>query len=313
MLFVRKFSIYHILRRGTWQGRHLAACKRLAFVFVLGTLLAAQSACTLLPDEQDDQTSGMLLALLGLSQVSLTFSPRVGAQTAACSSGGVANSYSLAGSSGTTIKDMRLYVSNVRLVSGGVETAVTLANDGANQYNGVALLDFEDASGDCIGTTATNTRIVGTVTPGAYSSVRFTVGVPQALNHTDASAGDTPAPLNVVGMYWSWTGGRKFARFEFKNGANSGLFHLGSTTCTGTPPSITCAKSNRPEVELAIGANGSVKLDLAELFGHTNWAVTANPTCHSAQAVCQDAFPKLGLNFSDGSASATSQSVFGAL
>jgi hypothetical protein len=124
--------------------------------------------------------------------------------------------YANLGSDGRTMTatDFRFYVSDVALITPEGETVpVTLAQDGRWQYENVALLDFEDKTGACTnGTTATNTVISGTIPEGEYTGLAFTLGVPFALNHADATL--APSPLNLTSMWWNWQGGYKFLRID---------------------------------------------------------------------------------------------------
>ena len=83
----------------------------------------------------------------------------------------------------------------------------------------------------------------GTVPEGNYVGVRWTVGVPFALNHTDAAA--TPAPLNSAAMAWSWQVGRKFTKIEFSDpgGADRHAGRRRRSTCISAAPA---AKATRP-------------------------------------------------------------------
>ena len=113
-----------------------------------------------------------------------------------------------------TLKDLRFYISNVKLVkSDGSEAALTLGStDDFNASQGsdsVTLIDLEDKAGSCAdGTEATNKVIKGKVPAGDYVGVKMTLGVPFSLNHTDQSAdvSVTPAVINNAvnpGMGWS--------------------------------------------------------------------------------------------------------------
>lgn len=161
-------------------------------------------------------------------------------------------------------KDFRLYVSEVKLIDkSGEAVAVELTQDGAWQFDSVALLDFENASGSCVdraNTAETNTKVSGTVLDREYVAVSFTLGVPKTLNHTNID--ETPAPLNSSAMNWNWQGGRKFTKMEFApseaitktDGTTSPIwnFHLGSTGCEGdvVENKVECAQPNRVYVKL---------------------------------------------------------------
>ena len=107
----------------------------------------------------------------------------------------------------------------------------------------MTLIDLENGTGACAeeGTGATNASVRGTAPHRRYVGVRFTVGVPSALNHTDAPG--APAPLNFAAMAWSWQFGRKFMKIEVTDPAgaagtwseNTFFVHLGSTGCIGQP------------------------------------------------------------------------------
>ncbi len=170
------------------------------------------------------------------------------------------------GSVDAQVKDLRFYVSNVKLLKAdGSEVALTLAaNDDWNltkDGQSVSLIDLEDASGSCsAGTAATNTSIKGTVPAGSYVGIALTIGVPFALNHSDYAT--ATKPLDVQAMAWSWQSGRKFAKIELTdpNGSSGSWtaktfnIHLGSTGCTGNPANgetVSCVAPNRASVRLA--------------------------------------------------------------
>ena len=79
----------------------------------------------------------------------------------------------------------------------------------SGKERGVALLDFEGDEGECANASAEDKRsgCVGDIDldASAISGVRFTLGIPFALNHADVGA--LPSPLNVPTMFWSWQGG----------------------------------------------------------------------------------------------------------
>lgn len=193
--------------------------------------------------------------------VSLTFDARLGGEGAACgvTAAGVGST-----SSEVELVDLRFYVHDVRLLdSAGGEHAVTLTDDGVWQSGGVALLDFEDASGRCSnGTSPVNAQVVGEVAPGEYTGVRFTLGVPFELNHADPAA--AASPLNLTTLHWSWEGGYKFLRMDLSSaGMPEGwLMHLGSTGCEADADGVVtgCASPNLVEVELSMDVDSQVAI-----------------------------------------------------
>ncbi len=204
----------------------------------------------------------------------IRFVAKVGTQPFSCGT-----TYAGLGLSNTSYqpKDLRFYVHDIRLVSHEGDTVkFDLANDGAFQKDGIALLDFEDATGLCSnGTAATHTQLTGSLPQNHYHLLKFTLGVPFAQNHQDATT--ALAPLNNSGMWWNWNGGYKFIRID---GNTTGLpsghnLHLGSTGCTASasnPNEITsCVNANRADVTLPFDPETtSVVLDLKKLFAQSN-------------------------------------------
>ena len=224
------------------------------------------------------------------TDVTLKFAATAGEHTAECGQ--------MLMDMGTTkasaqLMDMRLYISDVKLIptGGGAPVALTLGPD--DTYNAttpdgaVTMLDFENGTGMCKedGDAATNTTIAGTVAPGTYDGVEFTVGVPEAMNHSDPTK--ATAPLNLTAMSWDWQAGRKFTKIELAgpmDGAGKWtekafMFHVGSTGCTGNPAAgetATCAHPNRAKVVLTgfDPATNTVAIDLAKLVQNDD--VTTN-------------------------------------
>lgn len=203
------------------------------------------------------------------SSVELAFAARVGTEPFECG-----RSYAGVGTSDTalTAQDLRLYVHDVRFVTGdGREVPLSLDQDDF-QNGAVALLDFETGGSGCgAGNAPTHTELTGTVAEtGPFTALRFRIGVPEARNHLDS--GGQPSPMNLSSMYWNWQGGYKFLRFEAltDEGAGAVSFHLGATNCSGdaTLGTRTCANGNRPDLELALptgfdASTHEVEIDVA--------------------------------------------------
>lgn len=244
----------------------------------------------------------------------LRFAAKVGAQDFACGS-----TFTL-GTTSTTYKprDLRFYVSELTLIDeDGAEVPFTLATD-SFQGDGVALLDFEDGTGECAnGTTETHRTITGTAPGGHYTSLVFTLGLPFALNHRDATA--AAAPLNSTAMFWSWNAGYKFLKAD---GITTGLpnghnVHVGSTGCVAgaTPNTVTeCAAPNRVRITLADFApkTSVVNFDLAALLAGSDLDVNqmGAPGCMSGgtDTDCAPIFQRVGLPFAG--AAAMTQTIF---
>lgn len=240
--------------------------------------------------------------------VTIRFAPVVGSAPFACGL-----TYVGQGTENTTItpRDFRFYYHDVVvLTADGTRVPVTLDQDGAWQSESVGLIDFEDFTAGCDdGTPETNRTIRGTVPPGAYTGLAFTIGVPEAMNHTDLTT--KPAPLNTSGLWWSWNFGHLFfvavSHTEITMptpGTNDHHLHVGSTGCTGDAAmgqAVTCAKRNRPTVEL--GGFDPLSQAIAVDFGAVLAAspLTTSTGCHSFQgATCTAPFQQLGLDFATG-------------
>ena len=246
------------------------------------------------------------------------------------------------GSVSAQLKDFRFYVSNVRLVrADGTEAPLTLpANDDWNLTSGtntLTLIDLENNTGSCAGTgtAATNNTLRGTVPAGTYVGVKFTMGVPFALNHSDYAT--ATRPLDIQAMAWSWQAGRKFAKIELTDPegaagtwvAKTFNLHLGSTGCTGNPAvgeTVACAKANRMDVSLASFNPATQKLavDVRAMAAGTDITVNAAgaPGCMSGPTdpECLRVFEALGIDWkADGSGSGlslaggTAQTLFRAI
>ena len=235
--------------------------------------------------------------------VAIRFRAVVGDQELACG-----KSYAGIGSTRSTItpRDFRFYVHNLRWIDeAGSELPLELKQDEKWQLDDLALLDFEDATGACRnGTPDTNRQILAAMPAGArIRGLRFTLGVPMKLNHTDLLA--MPSPLNLTALAWVWNTGRTFARLDFSStGVPRGYtLHLGSTSCTPDDSSSSiptkCLAPNRPEVELLNFDPGkdSVLADLAALLKDSN--VDEAGVCMSSLSTpaCGPIFSNFGLPF----------------
>jgi uncharacterized repeat protein (TIGR04052 family) len=234
--------------------------------FAAATLvsLLGIAACQPVQPPAVETTAAEPPAAAGAPQpITINFAMKVGDLETSCG-----QRYEGLGATGSPVEinDMRFYISNVRLVNGkGEETPVTLDQDGLWQVEGVALLDFEDASAGCAdsGTPERNTSIRGSVPEQTFvcpdcepTGLLFDLGVPFALNHLDVTV--APSPLNIPAMWWNWQGGYKFVRVDLKTDAaateGAWFIHLGSTGCQApdknTPPAEPCARPNVASIRL---------------------------------------------------------------
>ncbi len=226
--------------------------------------------------------------------VTIEFDAVVGSEPLLCSEDGVAKVYTNLGSSKAsgTIQDFRYFVSGFKLKFADGSTEALKVINNANQYyddvNGsVAILDFEDGTGDCIGRgndARMNRAVVGTVeSTEEITGVEFTVGVPRDLNHVQFS---DLQKLAKTSMDWNWQGGRKFTKFELKpyqtDNTNAIMFHLGSTGCTAAYDKATgenlndqdCIQPNYVTMSFTMDpATQKIVLDYSKLLTYVNIAI----------------------------------------
>ncbi len=278
------------------------------------------------------------LAHDGPQKVDINFAAMAGDQPVAC---GTAIEGLGATSQAAHLQDFRLFVSEVVLLRrDGKAVALKLAKNSSYRYTrkgvGVTLIDLENGTGSCAvdGTSGMNASVKGTVPHGKYVGVSWTIGVPFALNHTDAAA--TPAPLDSVAMGWSWQVGRKFTKIEVSDpGGATGSWtskafyvHLGSAGCEGSPATgqtVRCAAPNRAAIRLKRfnPAKQQVAVDIRSMLAGSD--VTANqagaPGCMSeaTDPECSGVFKAFGIDWkADGTGSGKSptpgtQTIFKAI
>jgi uncharacterized repeat protein (TIGR04052 family) len=130
------------------------------------------------------------------------------------------------------------------------------------------------------------------------TDIRFTLGVPFALNHLNPLT--QPSPLNEASMFWGWQGGHKFMRAELVSQNDDWLFHLGSTGCKALSPvrapKNECLYPNRVSVSLPFTLeNSTIEFDLALLVRDVGLA--RKNSCQSAadEESCKMLFENLGL------------------
>jgi uncharacterized repeat protein (TIGR04052 family) len=239
-------------------------------------------------------------------RVSIQFEPQLAGQPVRC---GQRYEGQGAAQSSVVFGDLRMFISAPELIDGdGRGVAIKLEPDGRWQQRDVAVLDFENGQASCRnGTPAMHTTLTGTVPPGRYRGLRFTLGVPAALNHADSTLAS--APLNQTAMFWSWQSGYRFMKFELEvqNGDKRTGFpiHIGSSACQAAnmrAPATNCLQPNRVAVALEQfdPARDSVLLDLSALIAQTRLDMQTPGTAPGCMAAaddpdCAGVFEALGL------------------
>lgn len=252
--------------------------------------------------------------------VEIRFAARVGDAPLKCGT-----SYTGVGLSRASIflQDYRVYVSAFRLLAkDGREVPLKLVPDQLWQSEQVALLDFEDATGNCNGNGPTNDRVRGTVPDGEYRGIVFELAVPFAVNHQDPTLAGPP--LNFSALTWPWAIGYKFTTIDFdtgpaaaspaaagpagKDSATGFSVHLGSTECASSgprvPPQAPCANPNRPVYLLAAfdPDKDLLVMDLGALLAGTDVTVNMPKSPSGCMSFpgdddCIDIMDRFGLAF----------------
>jgi len=240
------------------------------------------------------------------------------------------------GTAGTdaALKDFRFYVYNLRLGTNQGRQLVLELEENSWQQDGLALVDFQNKGDFCDGEDKpTHKEISGTVnleTGESIDSVSFTIGIPEALNHQDQTAAESP--LNITSLFWSWQTGYKFMRLDIApvggvtrptdpayNNSTWNI-HLGSTNCTGEPQlgeTVACTRNNRPQIALDNfdPATSTIVVDYSALIAAASVGQDEGgaPGCMSGATdpECPTVFANLGLDVVSGDVDITvNQTVF---
>lgn len=160
-----------------------------------------------------------------------------------------------------SLADARLYLSEVELFRLDSQSWEPMRlHEDPWQHQGVALLDFENAQGKCasFGSPTENRSLRGLVPEGAYSGLRFSVGMRPELNHLDPNV--ATGPFAETGMFWTWQSGYKFLKLDIlsdRGPSESPIrynLHLGSTGCSSPAalmaPDAPCARPNLARITL---------------------------------------------------------------
>lgn len=122
-----------------------------------------------------------------------------------------------------SINNLKFFISDVAFSRSDIAEQAAQSD---TALHGVYLVDFSEAQPDSV-TGAIHHKTHFNMSAGAYSDIRFTIGIPRALNHSDPTL--APYPLNVgnTDMFWEWNSGYIFFLAEGKStAAEDGLLHL---------------------------------------------------------------------------------------
>lgn len=168
---------------------------------------------------------------------------------------------------GTTpaLTDLRFYVSNPRFIDGqGRELDVRFATEFEWENDAVALIDLETGGGSCAaGSPEVYDRIIGVARAGEYRGLKFTVGVPFRINHSDPR--NAGPPLDRADMHEGTLSGFTFLRAGVAAAEGAFEIRVGSADCDGAVGYVTgCRYPNRIEVflpDFAPGDGVAIHLD----------------------------------------------------
>lgn len=262
---------------------------------ITGPIVGAISICSIACSS--DPSLDERMAEQGLARTEIAFTALIGAEPWRCD-----GAYQM-GSPPSEVRPshLRLFVHDISLIGPDGQAVPLVLED--NEWQGnfedvghtVALLDFDDGTGNCrytdpeVHTTVSGWAPAG----GSYTGLSFRIGVPSALNHLDA--GLAPPPMNRPGMWWSWKDGHMTLRAEFDtlssdshrpvtadDTTNPGGWQLWlAETVAGecaedVPTVFNCPDEQQPRIQLdQFDANSdTVELDLGALFSDVDLART---------------------------------------
>ena len=233
------------------------------------------------------------------------------------------------GTDAATPHDFRFFVQEVSLLNAqGMAFPVTLDVRPPWQSAAVALIDFTNGAGSCVGGATTNVEVTGTVAPGTYTGVELVNGVPEPLNHAEPVApltADTfrgavagyrfvsaalassagPSGMDDAGVRDGGAGDGGASPAPADAGGSVSAVHLGSSGCTASG----CMRTNRNRVRLPSfdPATQVVVADLAKVFAGIDLAQALQCDVNPP-AACTPGYAALGVG-ADGMPT-TMQSVF---
>lgn len=202
------------------------------------------------------------------------------------------------------VRNVQFYVHDVQLLdAAGRSHPFRFDTVAPWQSAEVALVDLGGH-----GEATRNATIRGTPASGAggtFTGIRFSIGVPFALNHANPLT--AAAPLDRSDLFWTWQSGHKFLRVDLLDAGREWSFHLGSTGCASAsalrPPTAPCAQPNvmRVEIDGIDPLRQGIQLQLHEFVASMRAAAHAICTGDYAHdPACADVFAKTGLQADTG-------------
>ena len=120
-----------------------------------------------------------------------------------------------------SLKSLKFFISDV-----GFSLATGMENkpQPESSKHGVFFLDFNKHENKS-DTLSANVKFK--IKAGDYSDIRFNIGIPRQLNHSDPTAAPSPLDIGKGDMYWEWNSGYIFFLMEGKGPeVKNNLLHL---------------------------------------------------------------------------------------
>lgn len=133
------------------------------------------------------------------------------------------STYTTAAGEKYKITNLKFFLSSISLSSPlGIESPAS----SAASKNGVFLVNLTESNFNA-GIGKQSFRTVFQMKEGEYSDLRFNVGLPRQLNHSDPTNAEPPLDLGKADMFWSWNTGYIFLLIEGKLiGMPDDIFHF---------------------------------------------------------------------------------------
>ena len=120
-----------------------------------------------------------------------------------------------------SLKSLKFFICDLGF---SLSTGIENSPQAESTKHGVFFIDFSDQKNK---TDTLNAKIKFKIKAGDYSDIRFNIGVPRQLNHSDPTVAPPPLDIGKGDMYWEWNSGYIFFLIEGKGPEiKNNLLHL---------------------------------------------------------------------------------------
>lgn len=196
------------------------------------------------------------------------------------------------------ITEMKYFISDIGLSKDNAQEVPALPLEGETEQHGIFLVDHTASNTTATNGTSPAYRFRFKAETGAYSDIRFNVGVPREYNLADITT--NPYPVNGSnGMYWSWNSGFKFFVINGKYGTDAAIADKALHMSIGVNSRIMAYNfrsmllaPSLPKIEVTQGKTTIIRLsyDIAALLTNTdgtNYRLVAPAFGSTAPNPCQ--------------------------